>query len=651
MTSTKNPDYPDTYYVDALIGAETVNTIPPPTLDAFRDHGKAHAALEENLDEARNLFAALKKMGIDIDQVMDLLLEKGIKAFAESYNNILEDVSTKRMRLLRGWGHRSASLGRFQKAIDEIFVRFDEQKSSEKFWSGDVSLWTNEAKNRSDIAQRIGWLQIIEPMVGEIQRLKDFADEVRAAGITSVVLLGMGGSSLAAEVFVSCLGSAEGYPDLKVLDTTIPGSILAVERSVLLSRTLFIVSSKSGSTIEVSSLYKYFRSKMEQVMGDSAGSHFVAITDPGTSLGKLASEHGFRRTFLNPPDIGGRFSALSYFGLVPAALIGADLGHLLMRAAQSAEACGPTVPSLESPGTWLGAIMGQCALDGSDKLSLVLSPGIQTFGLWLEQLIAESTGKEGKGVLPIDGEPMGTPAAYGKDRVFVYLRIDGDMTYDQAVSDLEKAGYPVVTQRMHTPYDIGREIFRWEFATAIAGAILKINPFDQPNVQESKDITKKYLELFKKDGKIPAGEFISVDAPDFRQKIGELFSELKAGSYVALNAFIQPFKEATELLQEIRIAVRDRFKVATTLGFGPRYLHSTGQIHKGGADNGVFIQITADDAEDAAIPGEPYSFGVLKSAQALGDYEALKQKGRSIIRVHLASDDDLKKLRDAIKAF
>jgi transaldolase / glucose-6-phosphate isomerase len=647
-TSTKNPDFRDTYYVDSLIGPDTVNTIPPATLDAFRDHGEARVALEDELEEARNLFPQLEEMGIDVDEVMDDLMESGVRAFAESYEKIMENVATKRTRLLRGWGHRAASLGKLQKPVDDILTRFDEQKIAENLWGGDVSLWTNDVESRSSIAQRLGWLQIVERMMDEKQRLRDFADEVRESGITSVVLLGMGGSSLASEVFASCFGSEEGYPELKVLDTTVPGSILEVERSLLLSRTLFIVSSKSGSTIEVASLYKYFRSRMEQVMGDKAGDHFVAITDPGTSLGKLASDHRFRRTFLNPPDIGGRFSALSYFGLVPAALIGADLDHLLLRASQSVEGCGPQVPSLESPGTWLGAIMAEAALEGCDKLSLVISPSIRTFGGWLEQLIAESTGKEGKGILPIDGEPFGDPRVYGKDRVFVYLRLDGDMTYDQAVSDLEKSGQPVITQRMHTAYDAGREIFRWEFATAIAGMILGINPFDQPNVQESKDLTKKYLGLFKKEGKVPPGEFVSPDDPDLREKLRGFVGGLAAGDYVAFNAFVIPSLENTGLLQEMRAAVRDRYKVATTLGFGPRYLHSTGQFHKGGTDKGLFIQITSEDAEDVAIPGEPYSFGVLKSAQALGDYEALKQKGRRIIRVHLASEADLKKLRDAI---
>lgn len=647
-TSTKNPDYRDTYYVDSLIGPHTVNTIPPATLDAFRDHGQARVALEDDLEQARDLFPQLEEMGIDVDEVMDDLMESGVRAFAESYEKIMENVATKRTRLLRGWGHRAASLGRLQKAVDDVLAKFDEQKMAENLWAGDVSLWTNDAESRSAIAQRLGWLQIVEPMLEEKQRLRDFADEVRASAITSVVLLGMGGSSLASEVFASCFGSKEGYPELRALDTTIPGSILEVERSLLLSRTLFIVSSKSGSTIEVVSLYKYFRSRMEQVVGDRAGDHFVAITDPGTSLGKLASEHHFRRTFLNPPDIGGRFSALSYFGLVPAALIGADLDHLLMRASQSVEGCGPQVPSLESPGTWLGAIMAQAALEGCDKLSLVISPYISTFGGWLEQLIAESTGKEGKGILPIDGEPFGDPHVYGKDRVFVYLRLDGDTTYDQVVSDLEWSGQPVITQRMHTPYDVGREIFRWEFAIAIAGMILGINPFDQPNVQESKDLTKKYLELFKKEGKLPTGEFVSPDAPDLREKLRAFVGGVAAGDYVAFNAFVTPSLENTGLLQEMRAAVRDRYKVATTLGFGPRYLHSTGQFHKGGTDKGLFIQITSEDAEDVPIPGEPYSFGVLKSAQALGDFEALKQKGRRIIRVHLASETDLIKLRDAI---
>ena len=442
---------------------------------------------------------------------------------------------------------------------------------------------------------------------------------------------------------------SDGYLDLRVVDTTVPGSILELEQSLDLEHTLFIVSSKSGGTIEVMSLYKYFRARMEQVLGAKAGGNFIAITDPGTSLGKLASEHGFRRVFLNPPDIGGRFSALSYFGLVPAALMGADMNRLLMRASQAVEASGPYVPALESPGAWLGVIMAEASLAGKDKLTFIISPKISSFGCWLEQLVAESTGKEGKGILPIEGEPVGQNESYGNDRLFMYLRLDDDSTNDRRVSDLEKAGYSVVTLRLHGPYDLGREMFRWEFATAVAGAILRINPFDQPDVQESKDITKKLLQAYVKDQKLNEGSRVDINDADLATILGKFFDPASPGSYVAFNAFIIPSEKNREILQDIRTIVRDKLRIATAVGFGPRYLHSTGQFHKGGTDEGIFVLITVDDVEDAAIASEPYSFGVLKSAQALGDYEALKKKGKRVLRVHLQSESDLYKLREAVK--
>jgi hypothetical protein len=389
---------------------------------------------------------------------------------------------------------------------------------------------------------------------------------------------------------------------------------------------------------------------MEEVVGEDAGSHFIAITDPGTSLGKLASENGFTKTFLNPPDLGGRFSALSYFGLVPAALIGADIDRMLMRASQSAESCGPEVPALENAGLWLGVIMAEAALAGMDKLSLVLSPPVASFGCWLEQLIAESSGKEGRGIIPIDGEPMGSPERYSRDRVFVYLRVDGDSTYDTFISSMEKEGHCVITLRLHGPYDLGREIFRWEFAIAVAGSILRINPFDQPNVQESKDFTRHLLHLYRNEGKIPAGERVEIDDPGLASVLKRFTSELKAGDYIAFNSYIHPSPENIGILQSMRTAVRNRFGVPTTVGFGPGFLHSTGQIHKGGPNKGLFLQITVNDAQDLPIPGEAYSFGILKLAQSLGDYEALKRRGRRIVRVHLDSESDLEKLLFLVRA-
>jgi transaldolase/glucose-6-phosphate isomerase len=647
-TSTKNPEYPDTMYVDNLLGPETVNTMPAVTLSAYRDHGNPRVLLLEGLDEAAAVFPRLEELGIDVPQIMDRLLEDGVKSFAESFEMLLEGIAKKRTRLLRGWGHRSASLGDLQPSVDEALARLDKERLAESVWNANVSIWSDDPQSRISISQRLGWLQVVETMGGEERRIKEFADEIRSSGFTNVVLLGMGGSSLAAEVFVHCFERAEGYLDLKVLDTTVPASILEVERSLDLKRTLFIVASKSGGTIEVLSLYKYFHSRVESELGDKAGAHFIAITDPGTSLGKLASESGFRRIFLNPADIGGRFSALSYFGLVPAALIGVDVGRLLMRAAQAVEASTPDVPALENPGIWMGAICSLGALNARDKLTFVISPPLARFELWLEQLVAESLGKEGKGILPVVGEPPGSPEVYGNDRLFVYLRLDGDGTYDQAVSALEQAGHPVVTQRLHTAYDLGREIFRWEFATAVAGALFHINPFDQPNVQESKDITKEILAANRKDSAMNEVESLSVSDPGLTAGLSEFFGTPPPGSYVAFNVFLKPSREHTEILQQMRMAFRDKLKMATALGFGPRYLHSTGQMHKGGPATGYFVEITGDDPEDAPIPGEHYTFSKLKTAQALGDYHALKNKGRKIIHVHLQADGDLSKLRDAL---
>ncbi len=643
-TSTKNPNYSDTYYVDALIGPETINTMPQTTLEAYRDHGQPVARLEEGLEQSQEHFNELAKLGIDVHLVMERLLENGIKSFADSFDKLLLGIEQKRTRLLRGWGHRSASLGKLQKIIDSRLAWFDQEKIADRLWAGDVSLWGDDPQTKSTVGQRLGWLQVVEIMEGEKERLREFADEIRSSGFKNCVLLGMGGSSLAPEVFSSSFGAAKGYLNLKVLDSTIPASILDLEKNVDLEHTLFVVASKSGGTIEVLSLYQYFRAKMEKLFGEMAGSRFIAITDPGTNLGKLASEHGFRRVFLNPADIGGRFSSLSYFGLVPAALIGMDLDRILMRASQAVEASGSKVPSLENPSIWLGTIMSEAARGGCDKLTIIISPRLASFGYWLEQLVAESTGKEGKGIIPIEGEPVATVDVYGKDRIFVYLRLDDDGVYDEHVSALEKAGYPVVTSRLHGPYDFGREMFRWEFATACAGIILGINPFDEPNVQEAKDNTKRILDKYAREKKMPIGERWVRSHPELPSILMDFLDSLKPGDYLGLNAFLSPSAENRHALQRIRSLLVNRFHVATTLGFGPRYLHSTGQIHKGGPAHCSFVQITSDDAEELPIPGKSYSFGVLKSAQALGDYQALKDKGRRVIRIHLASESDLTKL-------
>lgn len=649
-TSTKNPEYSETLYVDELIGPETINTMPTATLVAFRNKGKVTGRLEQGLEEARAVFPELEALGIDIDEIMESLLENGLQAFADSFDALLAGIAMKRTRLVRGWGHRSASLGDLQPKVDECLAALDKHQVAHAIWTGDASIWTNATEEFGRIAQRLGWLHAVETMAGETQRLREFADEIRRAGFTQAVLLGMGGSSLSTEVFATCFPPQEGFLDVKVLDTTVPAAILELEKSLDKDRTLFIVSSKSGTTIEVDSLFRYFWDRMESLKGPDIGSHFIAITDPGTSLGRLASEKGFRRRFLNPPDIGGRFSALSYFGLAPAALLGMDLDRLLMRAAQAVEASAQDVPALESQGVWLGAILAQAALAGRDKMTLILSPPIASFGCWLEQLVAESTGKQGTGILPIDGEPLGAPEVYGEDRLFVFLRMDDSTIYDEKVSALEKSGHPVLTVRFHSPYDIGREMFRWEFATAVAAAILKINPFDEPNVTESKDLTKRALKTFQREKALPEGEHISVHDTRLVETLQEFLGLWQPGDYVAFNAFLTPSQGNRDLLQSMRIFIRDRLKAATTVGFGPRYLHSTGQFHKGGTDKGLFIQITTRDVVDIDIPGAGYSFGILKSAQSLGDYEALKNKGRRIIRVHLDHEQELVKLHNAFLA-
>jgi hypothetical protein len=437
----------------------------------------------------------------------------------------------------------------------------------------------------------------------------------------------MGGSSLAPEVFRQTFGAPRGALDVHVLDTTDPAAIIALETSIDVRKTVFIVASKSGTTLETLSHYRHFWQQAGQ-----KGGQFIAITDPGTPLAEEATRRGFRRSFLNPPDIGGRYSALSYFGLVPAALGGVDLAGLLDRAATMTQACSPSVPTGENPGAWLGAVFAEASKVGRDKITIVAPSAIQSFGVWAEQLIAESTGKEGKGLVPVADEALGAPAVYGNDRLFVRLALPGD-DGPSALAALGKAGHPVVTLKLSDPLAIGAEFFRWEYAIAVAGAILGINVFDQPNVQEAKDLTKKVLS----EGNPPTvGEGIrwaGQPGATLEAAIQALLGQVRAGDYVALLAFVAPTAEHDRALNAIRLAIRDTYRVATTVGYGPRYLHSTGQLHKGGPNTGVFLQLVGDDADDLPIPGEKFSFGVLKQAQALGDFQALRNHGRRVLRI------------------
>jgi RpiB/LacA/LacB family sugar-phosphate isomerase len=512
-------------------------------------------------------------------------------------------------------------------SVDAALRHLESLDFPKRLWAEEGRLWSAAPAVQAAIANRLGWLGAPEAMRAHVGDLKIFAAEVRADGITDVVLLGMGGSSLAPEVLQSVLGSAPGHPTLAVLDSTDPGAIRATLARLTPARTLFLVASKSGTTTEVSTLYRFFRAEMERHT-PNAGRYFVAITDPGTPLERLANQAGFRRTFLNDPRIGGRFSALSFFGLVPAALIGADLGRLLDRAAAMARGCGPDVAVRESPGLRLGATLGGWAQAGRDKITLLVSPGVRALGGWLEQLLTESTGKGGKGLVVIADEPGAPPHVYGADRIFVTMRLGHDAALDATTSALEAAGHPVVQLALDEIHDIGAEFFRWEVATAAAGVILGLNPFDEPNVAQAKEATNTALARFLETGRLPEWPAQSV------QDLARVLAEARPGDYVALLAYLTPRPETTAALQDLRTMVRDTTHLATTVGYGPRYLHSTGQLHKGGPPTPILVIFTTTH-DDAPIPGERYGFATLQMAQALGDLATLRAAQRRVLWIPL----------------
>ena len=655
-TSTKDPSYSDVMYVEELIGPDTVDTIPPATFDAFREHGKPKASLEADLDDAQDTMETLDKVGVSMKKVTDDLVTQAVKLFAEPFDKLLNTVDAK-------CKHTSQAVvdpqtftlpaelnGQFQEALEEWKMA----GKVRRLWARDASLWTG-----SDEGNWLGWLGITEDQLANQQHFAEVAADVKAAGFKHALLLGMGGSSLCPEVFKMTFGKIAGFPELFVLDSTDPAQLKTFENKIDIANTIFIVSSKSGSTLEPNIFKQYFFERVKQVVGaDKAGSRFIAITDPGSKFEQIAQADGFRHIFHGIPSIGGRYSALSDFGMVPAAVMGIDAPKFLDQADVMAISCSSCLPMDKNPGAQLGLILGLAAKNGRDKVTLITSPGISDFGAWLEQLLAESSGKEGKGIIPVDRERLGAPEVYGNDRVFAYIRLENgaDPKQDAAADALAKAGHPVVRIALSDTYNLGQEMFRWEFAIAVAGSVIGINAFNQPDVEASKIATKKLTTEYEKNGSLPAetpilsengihlftdeknAAALATAAGNDKTLAGYLRAHLgriKAGDYFALLAYVEMNDAHEKTLQDMRTAVRDKKRVATCLGFGPRFLHSTGQAYKGGPNSGVFLQVTCNDKADVAVPGQKYTFGVVKAAQARGDFQVLAERNRRALRVHL----------------
>ena len=675
-TGTKNAAYSDTFYVDNLIGPHTVNTLPPATLAAFKDHGVAAETILQDAGQflpPEEVLDRLAEVGIDMGQVTTRLQDDGVDAFIDAFETLVSQVAAKRTLLRSGIIERTKlALGIYHGAVDKAIEELDAKFANPRLWNKDGSLWKTHAPTIEKIVNRLGWLDIDKTI--DRDRLQTLQDSMRGERFKHVVLLGMGGSSLAPEVLADTFGPQEGFPALIVLDSTDPARIRQVEAQISLDDTLFIVASKSGGTIETLALDHYFWEKT-----GGAGDQFIVITDAGSRLEHIARSAGVRDVFINPSDIGGRYSALSYFGMVPAALIGLDLHGLWASADTMLATNRESIPSTYHPGLLLGAVIGALAKEGRDKVTIYTSESLRSFGNWAEQLLAESLGKEGKGALPVAGATVGLPHDYVTDRLFIYMRVDNDADVaenDAAVRALREAGHPRVTIRLEDSLAIAGEFFRWEYAAAIAGALLKLNPFDEPNVTEAKDATNELLKIYQENGSLPADEPLmkrdglevyadevtleplrelshqhGFDGSDAVQVIAAQMAGSRAGDYFALLVYFTPSAEEERLIKHIQRRLRHVTKRAVTIGYGPRYLHSTGQYHKGGGNNGIFWQLTADAAPDLAIPGFDYSFGTLFAAQAAGDLRALHNHERRAIRLHLTGDRStgLEKLLTAIE--
>jgi transaldolase/glucose-6-phosphate isomerase len=647
-TSTKNPAYPDTIYIDNLIGPETVNTVPPQTLEAVRDHAKIEITLTRDLNQAQDAINLLEASGISMDVVTQELEDEGVKSFADAFTQLLKTIDERRMSAV-------SSLGPIADSVSKRIAQLEADSVPKRLWSHDPTLWTTDPEGQAEVRKRMGWMDSPEKARELLLAYTAFADEIQHEKIDRVLVLGMGGSSLTAEVLSNLQSAAhmESPVSLAILDSTHPEQVALAAENFPPDKSLYVVASKSGGTAEVMAAFDYFWK-----LSNGNGSRFIATTDPGTSLEALAQKHNFRKVFHADESVGGRYSALTDFGMVPAALLVMDLNQLLDRANWMKSQCGEHVPSARNPGLVLGAAIGEAALEGRDKLTILSDAPLSAFTGWIEQIIAESSGKDGKGILPVPLEPIGDVSVYGKDRVFVYLRQTGELS--ESIKALREAGHPVLEFEIPNVNEIGAEMYLWEIATAIACSVLGVNAFDQPNVETSKRITKAKIADYQQKGKLEEGEPIwqsddvkvfsssEVNGNTLETILENFLKEAKPNGYIAINAYVPRNDEMINDLQALRVAIRAKTGNAVTAGFGPRFQHSTGQFHKGGPKNALFIQITAEPKKDIEIPTEGLTFGTLIRAQALGDYEALVEAGRQVLRVHLPGAKDVSRITNAV---
>jgi transaldolase/glucose-6-phosphate isomerase len=646
-TSTKNPAYDDIKYVESLIAENSINTVPPETLMAYLDHGQPESRITHDLQRAESDFALLDKLGISLDDITQELEDEGVSKFAESFEGLLQAIETQRLGFIKG-------LGSLVEEVTDKVAELNQTSLVSRVYRNDPTVWTVTPEGKPEVQSRLGWLDLPQKSQTWVSDVEKFAQSCRDDGFTQALVLGMGGSSLAPETMSLILGKKTDGLALRILDSTLPEQVSEVEAWVDYPKTLFIVASKSGTTSEPLAMFEYFWDQAERVLGDKRGSHFIAITDPGSSLAALGESLGFRTVFTADPNVGGRYSALTHFGLVPAALMGVDLNTFLAHAQEMAVRCSPTRSLEMNWGALLGTIIGVNETYHRDKLTLLADQAVAPVSAWLEQLIAESSGKIGRGIVPIADEPLMEASAYHSDRLFVYLRHSGEL--DAFVNSLKTVDQPVLVLNLDDVYNLAAQFYGWEFAIAIACSVLGVNAFDQPDVQDSKDRTKYKLALYLENGRLEEPEVLweSTDAKLYGDRfegledcatltdVIEAFTDLaNDGDYVAINAYLPRNDRTQKQLTDLRKRIVEKTGLATTLGFGPRFLHSTGQLHKGGANNGLFLQITQDDAADLHIPGKSYTFGVLARAQALGDLEALLARERRVLRIHLRADDPL----------